>query len=252
ATGEPEDKDGKAKHREDHQPHPEMPLLIALNAPRSAPASGAADANGKAGITAGTPQAPNSEPTPQAANRLETTAASVAASVPAALPRDKAGTPATDPRSGKPPIQQNATLPAPAASAGVELDGEAPQEPSATFDMQAGRDSTKAALRNSRADAQSAPPVHVVVTGEHSFPAPAQHPASQTATSLASVIAMDGGARAAFSPSNGFPQWASAVAPSSHMLKIELHPAELGMVTANLRLSGGQLSIELTPENHEA
>ena len=34
--------------------------------------------------------------------------------------------------------------------------------------------------------------------------------------------------------------------------KIELHPAELGMVTASLRLSGEQLSIEIRPENHEA
>ena len=36
------------------------------------------------------------------------------------------------------------------------------------------------------------------------------------------------------------------------MLKIELHPAELGMVTASLRLSGEQLSIELKPETHDA
>ncbi|RUY13711.1 flagellar hook-length control protein FliK, partial [Mesorhizobium sp. M7A.F.Ca.US.005.03.2.1] len=45
---------------------------------------------------------------------------------------------------------------------------------------------------------------------------------------------------------------ASSVAVPTHVLKIELHPAELGMVTANLRLSGEQLSIELKPETHDA
>lgn len=35
-------------------------------------------------------------------------------------------------------------------------------------------------------------------------------------------------------------------------LKIQLHPAELGMVTANLRAAGEQLSVELHVENHEA
>ncbi|TGS61917.1 flagellar hook-length control protein FliK, partial [Mesorhizobium sp. M1C.F.Ca.ET.176.01.1.1] len=35
-------------------------------------------------------------------------------------------------------------------------------------------------------------------------------------------------------------------------LKIELHPSELGSVTASLRLSGEQLSIEMKPETHEA
>ncbi|MGT2464330.1 flagellar hook-length control protein FliK [Mesorhizobium atlanticum] len=36
------------------------------------------------------------------------------------------------------------------------------------------------------------------------------------------------------------------------MLKIELHPSELGSITASLRLSGEQLSIEMKPETHEA
>ena len=43
-----------------------------------------------------------------------------------------------------------------------------------------------------------------------------------------------------------------SVAVPTHILKIELHPAELGMVTASLRLAGEQLSIELKPETHEA
>ena len=43
-----------------------------------------------------------------------------------------------------------------------------------------------------------------------------------------------------------------SVALPTHVLKIELHPAELGAVAASLRLSGEQLSVELKPETVEA
>jgi chemotaxis protein MotD len=273
ATDESKDKDRKAKHTEDHRPHAEIPLLVALGEPRSAPAAGEADANAKAGMTAGMSQAPKGEASVPAPSRLEAMVASVAANEPAAMPRDKARIPATEVRNGKPDVLQSPSLPgsanqvnsanpatpaSPASpvtsakSAKPDVDGETSQEPALALDRKADKESPKTTLRNSRADGQAASPAHVVVTGEHNFPAPAQHPASQTVTSLASAIATDGSTRAAFSPSNVLPQWASTVASSSHILKIELHPAELGMVTASLRLSGGQLSIELTPENHEA
>ncbi len=45
---------------------------------------------------------------------------------------------------------------------------------------------------------------------------------------------------------------ASATHASAQSLKIQLHPAELGMVTATLRFAGERLSIELQVENHEA
>lgn len=92
----------------------------------------------------------------------------------------------------------------------------------------------------------------VTIVGEQNFPAPTPYPTSQTATSLAGAIAGDTGMRQVFAASAGLVPPGATVALSSHTLKIELHPAELGMVTANLRLAGGQLSIELTPENHEA
>lgn len=44
----------------------------------------------------------------------------------------------------------------------------------------------------------------------------------------------------------------SAAHASAQSLKIQLHPAELGMVTATMRFAGEQLSIELQVENHEA
>jgi len=98
------------------------------------------------------------------------------------------------------------------------------------------------------ADKPSSTPV--TVTAAQSFPAPA--PVSQTITALAGAIASDGGVAPALAASAGLAQPGQAVAAATHLLKIELHPAELGVVTANLRLSGGQLSIELKPENQEA
>ncbi|ODT29573.1 MAG: hypothetical protein ABS35_08255 [Kaistia sp. SCN 65-12] len=95
------------------------------------------------------------------------------------------------------------------------------------------------------------PAAPVTVTDAQSFPAPAPSP-NQTVAALASAIATDGGAKQVLAASAGLVQQAPSVAVQSHMLKIELHPAELGMVTAHLRLSGGQLSIDLKPENQEA
>lgn len=102
------------------------------------------------------------------------------------------------------------------------------------------------------ADRQSGPVANLVVTGAQSFPAPASPLAGSTIAGLTGAIAADEGARHVLSASAGSIQPTSTVALASHTLKIELHPAELGVVTASLRLSGGQLSIELKPENHEA
>lgn len=117
-----------------------------------------------------------------------------------------------------------------------------PQEPVTSQD-----NSTAAASDRSGATAKP-----VTVTAAQSFVAPAPYPASPTITALASAIATGGDAKQILAASAGLNNTATPVAVASHMLKIELHPAELGMVTANLRLSGGQLSIELKPENQEA
>jgi chemotaxis protein MotD len=90
------------------------------------------------------------------------------------------------------------------------------------------------------------------VIAEQSFPAPAQNPMSQTTSALIDALGSDNGLRQAFSTPSSGPQLAGSVAVPTHILKIELHPAELGMVTASLRLSGERLSIELKPETHEA
>ncbi|WP_214471952.1 flagellar hook-length control protein FliK [Mesorhizobium sp. dw_380] len=90
------------------------------------------------------------------------------------------------------------------------------------------------------------------VVSERSFPAPPQAPMSQAALNVINAVAADGGPHQALSTASSTAQLAGPVAVPTHVLKIELHPAELGMVTAHLRLSGEQLSIELKPETHDA
>ncbi|MBZ9964506.1 flagellar hook-length control protein FliK [Mesorhizobium sp. BR1-1-2] len=90
------------------------------------------------------------------------------------------------------------------------------------------------------------------VVSERSFPAPPQAPMSQAALNVIGAITADGGPKTAPSTPSATAQLTGPVAAATHVLKIELHPAELGMVTANLRLSGEQLSIELKPQTHDA
>ena len=168
-----------------------------------------------------------------------------------AVPVDKTKAVGAEPQKvGSKPLE---TTPAPAGADHIAPDSDtALQKPAAKVGLKSTADAPVTSVTPSQADRQTAPPTHVVVTGEQNFPAPASHPASQTATSLASAIATDSGVKQALSASAGHTQSASPVALPSHILKIELHPAELGMVTASLRLAGGQLSIELKPENQEA
>lgn len=90
------------------------------------------------------------------------------------------------------------------------------------------------------------------VISQQSFPAPAQNPVSQTASALVDAIASDKTVQQSFASAAAGAQTTNSVAVPTHVLRIELHPAELGTVTASLRLSGEQLSIEMKPETHEA
>jgi chemotaxis protein MotD len=91
----------------------------------------------------------------------------------------------------------------------------------------------------------------VSVVADRSFPAPAPLPVSRAAADLVGAIASDNGWRQAPATTTGPGQPGHSVAVAAHTLKIELHPAELGVVTASLRFAAGQLSIELRPETHE-
>jgi chemotaxis protein MotD len=101
-----------------------------------------------------------------------------------------------------------------------------------------------------RPDVRASAGERVSVLAAQSIPAPAQHPVGPTILGLVDKIANDrtwqntvlSPGLAAMQPGTG----------PAHMLKIELHPAELGTVHVGLRLAGGQLSIEITPHTHEA
>ena len=116
--------------------------------------------------------------------------------------------------------------------------------------MMKGLETVQAALR-SESGKQAASGGRIEIVAEQSFPAPPQIPMSQTASALVDAIASDGLRQALSTPATAS-QTASSVAVPTHVLKIELHPAELGVVTASMRLAGEQLSIELKPETHEA
>jgi chemotaxis protein MotD len=107
--------------------------------------------------------------------------------------------------------------------------------------------STDSASRNGAERRASGP---VTVAADRSFPAPAAHPLSPTTARVIETLAA-AGAQTPAGPVSQHPQ-AASVAHPAHVLQIQLHPAELGMVTASLRMTGQQLSIELKPETAEA
>jgi len=73
-----------------------------------------------------------------------------------------------------------------------------------------------------------------------------------TAETLATSIADGLSEKKPLAAAANMPVLAAPQHQSAHVLKIELHPAELGAVTANLKVAGEQLSIEIQVENHEA
>ncbi|MGB3538915.1 MAG: flagellar hook-length control protein FliK [Mesorhizobium sp.] len=271
-AGEPTDDDpktggSKAKQSDKHQPQAQgLPqMLTALPGPHR---HITADPDGKDTATASASAQPDSE----SALKLPATEGGLpapdrATSTAAPLPTIKGVTEAasaTPPNGTKPAMLPPGNTakdagPLPPISTQAAGVGEEAAQPSAPSpDPAAAGKKPEAAIEaqsvkhSAAADKPAASASHVTVTGAQSFPAPAPHPASQTVTGLASAIAADNGARQVLSASAGLAQPAPSVALPSHILKIELHPAELGTVTASLRLAGGQLSIELKPENHEA
>lgn len=91
----------------------------------------------------------------------------------------------------------------------------------------------------------------ITVVAQQNIPAPVAQPSATTASTLVSMLAGDPGWREAAAPSFQ-PLAARPNLSSAHSLKLQLHPAELGMVTASLRLSGEHLTVELQVENRDA
>jgi flagellar hook-length control protein FliK len=95
---------------------------------------------------------------------------------------------------------------------------------------------------------QAAP---VTVLARQDAPAPATPLPGLTAAPLLTAIAADGSWRELAAVDLRALPAQNAVAPA-HSLKVQLHPAELGMVTASLRFAGEQLTVELQVESVEA
>lgn len=106
---------------------------------------------------------------------------------------------------------------------------------------------TSAALRDPKPIAARA-----TIIAEQSIPAPAPTPVIGTAAALAETLVSETTRLASIEkPAAPLPAQ-HIIAGQAHSLKLQLHPAELGMVTASLRFAGEQLSIELQVENSEA
>lgn len=88
----------------------------------------------------------------------------------------------------------------------------------------------------------------VTVVSQQNVPAPMASTALVLVESIAGSTLLGGSNTA---PSSNAIH-AAATHASARSLKIQLHPAELGMVTATLRFAGERLSIELKVENPEA
>ncbi|MBZ9866092.1 flagellar hook-length control protein FliK [Mesorhizobium sp. CA15] len=134
-----------------------------------------------------------------------------------------------DPAAGS-PLPPQGWRPASASKASLQSQSAAPQTP--------GKPSASAG--------------RMEVVNQQSFPAPAQNPIGQTVSALVEGLASDNGVQQAFASASTGSQTTNSVAVPTHVLKIELHPSELGSVVASLRLSGERLSIEMKPETHEA
>jgi len=152
-----------------------------------------------------------------------------AARQPQAAPADKADATATTPIEGKP-------------KAFTGTDGGSAGE--GTPD---GRSTSREARR---AEPQAA--ARVTVISEQAVPAPAAASLSANGAAIVDAIGADSGWRAAAnSASEPLAQSPNNAQPMRE-LKIQLHPLELGVVTAHLRTVGEKLSVELKVDNHDA
>ncbi len=111
------------------------------------------------------------------------------------------------------------------------------------------RSDGRSGQQNRRGDGLAA---RVTVVAEQSIPAPAAH-VSATSTALVAGLTGDSGWHSALRSVAAMQRVSGQMngAPV-HSMKLQLHPAELGMVTADLRFSGDQLAVELKVENAEA
>lgn len=162
-----------------------------------------------------------------------------------ALANAKARSAATGPATPAP--LQAAT----AAEAVSEHSGAQPATGSATSDIAAAANKPSRPAP-ARQPEQTVAANRVTVISEQAIPAPASSGTGATAGALALDIGSEALRHTAAATAVQQLQAAAQSGSAAHVLKIQLRPVELGMVTASLHLAGDQLSIEITVENAEA
>lgn len=107
--------------------------------------------------------------------------------------------------------------------------------------------------REARQSEQPATNSRVDVVSSQTLPAPAVSAASATTNAFLNTISSDAIWKTSAADALTQPNLHRRPQPGAvHSLKIQLHPAELGMVTADLRFAGDQLSVVLQVETAEA
>ncbi|WFP78450.1 flagellar hook-length control protein FliK [Mesorhizobium sp. WSM4906] len=254
-----DDASAAAQSSDAAQPQDSLPLLMALGDIRHFATSTNADRGGSAAEAEAQPSIGQSASSQLAIRQGRRTLADNSEN-PEPSPRSGRATMTTEksgPDFGQKPasVLQAATAlvgkdDIPLETQGTETDAATPQGWRPTVAQRTAQTAQSIASINQAKPSSAAGRMDVV--SQQSFPAPPQNPVSQTASALVEAIASDNGVQQAFSSASIAAQTATSVAVPTHVLKIELHPSELGMVTASLRLSGEQLSIEMKPETHEA
>ena len=116
---------------------------------------------------------------------------------------------------------------------------------------QGGSDGRSAAREFRRGD-QISVAAKVSIIAEQAAPAPAAPALSANAAAIVNAVGAESGWRAAAHLSSALLSEGQNNAQPMRELKIQLHPLELGVVTAHLRTVGEKLSVELKVDNHEA
>ena len=203
-----------------------LPLLLALSELRRAGSQTQAPTSSEASAEA-VDQAASDEPAQRATNALANAATRSAATGP------------TTP----------ATMQAAAAAEVASPPSVAPQ--AATDNLAAAADKPMRAAPPSQPE-QAVVGNRVTVISEQAIPAPATSGAGTTAGTLALDIGSEALRHTAAATAVQQLQATAQNGSAAHVLKIQLRPVELGMVTASLHLAGDQLSVEIKVENAEA
>jgi len=129
---------------------------------------------------------------------------------------------------------------------------ETPSDPSAPAKAASVTEIAELSLPQPRAQqARDEPAPRITVVASQSFAAPANPGLDLTVTGIVEALAGDEGLKQTAAAASSQGAGPHRIAGPAHSLRIELHPAELGMISARLLLAGDQLSVEIRPDTQE-